>query len=69
MTVDVRSAATPARVGWLERLRAPSFAEARFSRASRASAAAWRMPAGPFCVPVDWLPAVVPWSGVYHVSD
>ncbi|HEY7060751.1 MAG TPA: iron ABC transporter permease [Chloroflexota bacterium] len=30
MTVDVRRAATPARVGWLERLRAPSFAEGLF---------------------------------------
>ncbi len=48
---------------------APSFAEAMVRRARRASAAAWRTPAGPFSVPVDWLPEVVPWSGVYHVSD
>ena len=47
----------------------PSFAEAIVSSASRASAAACRIPAGPFCVPVDWLPAVVPWSGVTQVSD
>src|SRR6476646_4334712 len=26
------------------------------------------MPALPVWVPVDWLPAVVPWSGVTHVS-
>ena len=30
MTVEVRPAARPARVGWLERLRAPSFAEGLF---------------------------------------
>jgi hypothetical protein len=48
---------------------APSFADAMSSSAARASAAAWRTPAGPVSVPVDWLPAVVPWSGVTHVSD
>ena len=45
------------------------FTDAIASNAARASAAAWRTPAGPFSVPVDWLPDVVPWSTECQVSD
>ncbi len=46
----------------------PSFLAPRSINTFLASAQAWRRPARKLVL-IDWLPDVVPWSGVNHVSD